>query len=104
MTSTHETPSNDSSNDAGRPSGGRFRTLVLAAGLLVGEAVLLLGGYHYLAGPKAVVGKKLQDRVITQPQGRAVLTRKFEHRCDLFRSQDRRNALVGVEKRGNHMA
>ena len=54
MTSTHETSTNDTSNDAGRPAGGRFRTLVLAAGLLVGEAVLLLGGYHYLAGPRTV--------------------------------------------------
>ena len=54
MQSQHDTQPTSESPSTGRPGSGRLKTLLLAAGLLLGEAVLLLGGYHYIAGPKTV--------------------------------------------------
>jgi hypothetical protein len=61
--SSDETPSTPSSK------GGRFKTLLLAAGLLVGEAVVLLGGYHYVAGPKTV-SAETDQQILNAPEQR----------------------------------
>ena len=50
-------------------SGGRLKTLLLAAGLLVGEAVVLLGGYHYVAGPKTV-SAETDQQIVELPEQR----------------------------------
>ena len=68
MPSQHEPHSSAPTAASGAPRSGRFKTFLLAGGLLVGEAVLLLGGYHYVAGPQSVSAESDQHIVDASEQ------------------------------------
>ena len=69
MSSKHTSQPSDETPATPSSKGGRFKTLLLAAGLLVGEAVVLLGGYHYVAGPKTV-SAETDEQVLNAPEQR----------------------------------
>jgi hypothetical protein len=69
MSSKQDPNVSDATAVTGSPRGGRIKTFLLAGGLLVGEAVLLLGGYHYVAGPKSVSAESDQQ-IVDAPETR----------------------------------
>ena len=69
MPSKQDPQSSETTDSAGAPRGGRFKTFLLAGGLLIGEAVLLLGGYHYVAGPQSVSAES-DEQIVEAPERR----------------------------------
>ena len=69
MPSNQDPQPSDATAATGAPRGGRFKTFLLAGGLLIGEAVLLLGGYHYVAGPQSVSADSDQE-IVDAPEQR----------------------------------
>ena len=68
MSSKRPHHASDEPTQASPARGSRFKTFLLAGGLLVGEAVLLLGGYHYVAGPQSVSAESDQQIIDASEQ------------------------------------